>query len=69
MSEAAEDVVKVKAPHGQVEARRMGRADSGLSRWQIRYPWGVETFFGNSADLVVHTKRRMAEKVAKASSN
>jgi hypothetical protein len=69
MSEVVEDVVKVQVSHGQAEAQRMGRTDSGLSRWQIRYPWGVETFFGNSADLVVHAKRRMAEKAATAPRN
>jgi hypothetical protein len=43
---------------GGIEARHMGRAESGASRWQVAYPWGVETFFGTSAEVAADVQRR-----------
>jgi len=59
MAEASGDVVKVPTPAGDVEARRMGRSEAGSSRWQVKYPWGAETFFGTSAELAEHAQRRV----------
>jgi hypothetical protein len=62
MSETAGDVLSVPSRQGKVEARHMGRADSGLSRWQVRFPWGTETFFGTSADISRHMRTRIAQQ-------
>jgi hypothetical protein len=62
MSETAGDVLSMASRQGEVEARRMGRADSGLSRWQVRFPWGTETFFGTSADISRHVRTRIAQQ-------
>jgi hypothetical protein len=61
MAEASGDVVKVPTPVGEVEALRMGRSEAGSSRWQVKYPWGAETFFGTSAELAEHARRRIAK--------
>jgi hypothetical protein len=58
MAETSGDVVIVSTPIGGIEARRMGRAEAGPSRWQVAYPWGVETFFGTSAEVTTHAQRR-----------
>ena len=62
MSETAGDVLSVASRQGKIEAHRMGRADSGLSRWQVRFPWGTETFFGSSADIFGHMRMRIAQQ-------
>jgi len=58
MAETSGDVVVVPTPIGEIEARRMGRAEAGPSRWQIAYPWGAETFFGTSAEMAAYAQRR-----------
>ena len=58
MAETSGDVVMVPTPIGGIEARRMGRAEAGPSRWQVVYPWGVETFFGTSAEVAAAAQRR-----------
>ena len=58
MAETSGDVVAVATPIGNVEARRMGRTEAGQSRWQVRYPWGSEIFFGTSAEVTPHVERR-----------
>ena len=58
MAETSGDVLRVPTPIGGIEARRMGRAESGSSRWQVAYPWGVETFFGTSAEVAAEAQRR-----------
>jgi hypothetical protein len=65
MAETAGEVVRVPTAVGEVEAQRMGRAEAGPGRWCVRYAWGLETFFGNSADLVAHVQKRVAEAAAK----
>jgi hypothetical protein len=65
MAETSGEVVMVPTPSGEVEAQRMGRAEAGPGRWCVRYSWGSETFFGNSAELVAHVQRRVAETAAK----
>ena len=67
MAETSGDVVMVSTPIGGIEARRMGRAEAGPSRWQVAYPWGAETFFGTSADLASHVQRRAAQAEGRAS--
>jgi hypothetical protein len=62
MSQTASDVLSMPTPHGGAEARHMGRADSGLSRWQVRFPWGTETFFGTSSDISRHMRTRIAQQ-------
>lgn len=64
MAESSSDIVTVQTSDGEVEARRMGRCESGSSRWQVRYPWGTETFFGTSAEVAAHARRRVAETTA-----
>jgi hypothetical protein len=58
MAETSGDVLMVPTPIGGIEARRMGRAEAGPSRWQVAYPWGVETFFGTSAEVAAYAQRR-----------
>jgi len=58
MAETSGDVVVVPTPIGDIEARRMGRAEAGPSRWQVAYPWGAETFFGTSAEVAAYAQRR-----------
>ena len=60
MAVASGDTVVVETARGPVEARRMGRAESGQSRWRIAFPWGAETFFGDSGALVAHARKRAA---------
>lgn len=64
MSEAMDDVVVVDTGRGRVEARRMGRAEAGPSRWRVAYPWGAETFFGTSAELAERARKRAADEAA-----
>ncbi len=58
MAETSGDVLMVPTPIGGIEARRMGRAEAGPSRWQVAYPWGVETFFGTSAEVAAYAQER-----------
>ncbi|TDH62489.1 hypothetical protein E2C06_11505 [Dankookia rubra] len=67
MAETSGDVVMVSTPIGGIEARRMGRAEAGPSRWQVAYPWGVETVFGTSADMASHVQRRSTQAEGKVS--
>ena len=52
MSETSDDVLVVPTCRGNAEATRMGRAEAGQSRWCIRYPWSVETFYGTAEQAV-----------------
>jgi hypothetical protein len=61
MAETSGDVLMVPTPIGTIEARRMGHAEAGPSRWQVAYPWGVETFFGTSAEVTADAQRRTAK--------
>jgi len=58
MAETSGDVLMVPTPIRDIEARRMGRAEAGPSRWQVAYPWGVETFFGTSAEMAAYAQTR-----------
>ena len=62
MAEAAGDVVRVATPRGEAEARRMGRAEAGQSRWWVRHPWGAETFYGTAEQVEAHMTRRITEQ-------
>jgi hypothetical protein len=64
MSEVVDDVVVVDTGRGRVEARRMGRAEVGPSRWRVAYPWGAETFFGTSAELAERARTRVGDEAA-----
>ncbi len=64
MAEAAGDVVSLPTPRGEAEARRMGRAEAGQSRWCVRHPWGTETFFGTAKQVLAHMRKRTAEHEA-----
>ena len=66
MAETSGDLVAVVTSDGTVEARRMGRAEAGQSRWQVRYPWGVETFFGTSAEMTRHVQGRARKPARQA---
>ncbi len=61
MAEAAGDVLVLPTSRGEAEARRMGRAEAGLSRWCIRFPWGAETFYGSAERVVAHMRKRATE--------
>jgi hypothetical protein len=61
---AAGDVLTVATPSGPAEARRMGQAEAGQSRWWIKAPWGAETFYGTAEQAEVHMKKRIAEQEA-----
>jgi hypothetical protein len=62
MAQEPVDVLSMRSRHGKAEAHHMGRADSGVSRWQVRFPWGTETFFGASADIFRHMRMRIAQQ-------
>ena len=64
MAEAAGDVVSLPTPRGDAEARRMGQAEAGQSRWCIRHPWGTETFYGTAEQVTAHMRKRTAEHEA-----
>jgi hypothetical protein len=64
MGETAGDVLALATPLGQVEATRMGRAEAGLSRWCIRYPWSTETFYGTAEQVMAHMRKRVAQQEA-----
>jgi hypothetical protein len=61
MAEAAGDLLTVATPEGIAEAKRMGRAEAGQSRWWIRYPWAAESFYGTAEQAVAHMNRRIGE--------
>ena len=61
MADAAGDVITVPTPDGRAEARRMGSAEAGQSRWWVRHPWGAEAFYGTAEQAVAHVKKRAAE--------
>jgi hypothetical protein len=67
MAETSDDKVPIATTLGTVEAHRMGRTDAGQSRWQVRYPWGIETFFGTSAEVTAHVERRATDSKHQAS--
>jgi len=67
MAETSGDVVAIATPVGNVEALRMGRTEAGQSRWQVRYPWGVETFFGTSAEVTTQVHLRAGKAADKFS--
>ena len=60
MAEAAGDVVRLATPRGDAEARRMGQAEAGQSRWCITHPWGTETFYGTAEQVTAHMRNRAA---------
>jgi hypothetical protein len=62
MAEAAGDVLIVPTSRGQTEARRMGRAEGGASRWRISHPWGTDIFYGTAEQVVAHMTKRVAER-------
>jgi hypothetical protein len=57
-------LLTVATPSGPAEARRMGRAETGQSRWSITYPWGNETFYGTAEQAEAHMKKRITEQEA-----
>ncbi len=61
MTEAAGDVLTLATSRGQAEARRMGRAEAGASRWCISYPWSTETFCGTAEQAMAHIKSPFAK--------
>ncbi|WP_431269523.1 hypothetical protein [Dankookia sp. P2] len=67
MAETSGDKVPIATALGTIEAHRMGRTEAGQSRWQVRYPWGIETFFGTSAEVSEHVGRRATESARRAS--
>ena len=66
MAEAAGDLVRLPTPRGDAEARRMGRAEAGQSRWCVTHPWGTETFYGTAEQAMAHLRKRVAEHGAAA---
>ncbi len=64
MGETAGDVLALEASSGPMEATRMGRAEAGLSRWCIRYPWSTETFYGTAEQVTAHMRKRVTEQDA-----
>jgi hypothetical protein len=61
MAEAAGDILALPTSRGHAEARHMGRAESGQSRWCIRHPWGTETFYGTAEQVMAQMRKRIAE--------
>jgi hypothetical protein len=66
MAGSSGDRIVLETARGRVEAQRMGRTESGSSRWQVAFPWGVETFSGTSSELLSHAHQRIADEAAKA---
>ena len=66
MAEAAGDVVSLPTPRGDAEARRMGQAEAGQSRWCVTHPWGTETFYGTAEQVTALMRKRTAEHEAAA---
>jgi hypothetical protein len=64
MAEAAGDALMVPTPQGNAEAKRMGLAEAGQSRWWIRYPWAAESFFGTAEQAMAHMNKRIGEQGA-----
>ena len=64
MAEAAGDLVRLPTSRGDAEARRMGQAEAGQSRWCVRHPWGTETFYGTAEQVTAQMRKRMAEHEA-----
>jgi hypothetical protein len=64
MAEASGDLLTVSTPQGNVEAKRMGRAEAGQSRWWIQYPWAAESFYGTAEQAAAHINRRAKEQGA-----
>ena len=64
MAEAAGDVVSLPTPRGDAEARRMGQAEAGQSRWCNQHPWGTEPFYGTAEQVTAHMGKRVAEHEA-----
>jgi len=64
MADAAGDVITVPTPDGHAEARRMGWAEAGQSRWWVKHPWGAEAFYGTAEQAVAHVRKRAAEHEA-----
>jgi hypothetical protein len=66
MAQAAGDVLVVPTSRGQAEARRMGHAEAGASRWCISHPWGTDIFYGTAEQAMAHMTKRVAEQEAAA---
>ena len=64
MSETAGDVLILPTSRGQAEAKRMGHAEAGASRWCISHPWGTDIFYGTAEQVVTHMTKRVAEREA-----
>jgi len=68
MAEAAGDVISLPTSRGQAEARRMGHAEAGVSRWCISHPWDTEIFYGTAEQAMAHMAKQVAEREAAARS-
>ncbi len=66
MAEAAGDVLILPTSRGQAEARRMGHAEAGASRWCISYPWDTDIFYGTAEQVMAHMKKLVSEQQAAA---
>jgi hypothetical protein len=66
MAETAGDVLTVLTALGKVEAKRMGRAEAGQSRWWVTYPWGAATFYGTAEQALAHIDKQAREHEASA---
>ena len=64
MAEAAGDVLILPTSRGQAEARRMGRAEAGASRWCITHPWDTEVYYGTAEQVMAHMTKRVVEREA-----
>jgi hypothetical protein len=64
MAQAAGDLLTVPTLKGNAEAKRMGRAEAGQSRWWIRYPWAAESFYGTAEAAMAHMNKRIGEQDA-----
>jgi hypothetical protein len=58
---SAGDVLTLATLSGPAEARRIGRAEAGQSRWSIKAPWGAEIFYGTAEQAEAQMKKRSAE--------
>lgn len=65
MAEAAGDVLILATAHGSAEAKRMGRGETGDSRWCIKHPWGTDTFYGTAEQVMAYMQKRVADQQAR----
>ena len=62
MAEAAGDVLVVPTSRGHAEARRIGHAEAGASRWCISYPWDTDIFYGTAEQAIAYMTKQVAER-------